>query len=83
MLDVDQTGFSSTDCAGYTFRMMKLSVAGVSVAERNTFNEDAGTVSYDKCGAGGKPGGVERVLAIKLPRRAWSSLSTAPPAACA
>merc|ERR1712073_300597 len=65
VLDVDQTGCSSTACAGYTLRKMKLSATGENVTERITINEETGIVSYNKCDASGKPGSVERVLAIK------------------
>ena len=58
---------SSAACAGRTLRRMKLSATGLNILERITINEDPGTVSYDKCHAGGEPGSVERVLAIKLP----------------
>ena len=80
---VDRTGCSSAACAGCALRKMKLSAAGVYVAERIAIYEDAGTVSYDKLDAGGKPGSLERGLAIELPRRAWSPTSAASPAACA
>merc|ERR1712079_527090 len=36
VLDVDQTGCSSTACAGYTLRKMKLSATGENVTERST-----------------------------------------------
>ena len=71
----------STDCAGYTLRTAKHGATGVNVSERVANCVDTGTVSYDKRDAGGKPRSEERVLAIKLPRRAWSSMTAAPPAA--
>jgi len=64
VLDVDQTGCSFEDCTGYTLRKMKLSATGENVVERITINEETGTVSYNKCDASGKPGNLERVLAI-------------------
>merc|ERR1712122_116312 len=69
VLDVDQTGCSFVDCTGYTLRKMKLSATGENVVERITINEETGTVSYNKCDASGKPGNVERVLAIHTPLR--------------
>merc|ERR1712209_282125 len=39
VLDVDQTGCSSTACAGYTLRKMKLSATGENVTERITIEE--------------------------------------------
>merc|ERR1712117_296134 len=53
VLDVDQTGCSSTACAGYTLRKMKLSATGENVTERITINEETGIVSYNKCDASG------------------------------
>merc|ERR1719215_471219 len=64
VLNVDQTGCSFEDCTGYTLRKMKLSATGENVVERITINEETGTVSYNKCDASGKPGNLERVLAI-------------------
>merc|ERR1712141_818349 len=64
VLDVDQTGCSFEDCTGYTLRKMKLNATGENVVERVTINEETGTVSYNKCDASGKPGNLERVLAI-------------------
>merc|ERR1712026_366837 len=40
-------------------------MGGENVTERITINEETGIVSYNKCDASGKPGSVERVLAIK------------------
>merc|ERR1719480_445948 len=67
--DVDQTGCSYTANAGYSIRKMKLSATGETVVERITINEETGMVSYNKCDASGKPGSVERVLAIHTPLR--------------
>merc|ERR550532_3960615 len=69
VIDVDQTGCSVEDCAGYTLRKMKLSATGENVVERITINEESGTVTYNKCDASGRPGDVERVLAINTPLR--------------
>merc|ERR550532_2923559 len=69
VIDVDQTGCSVEDCAGYTLRKMKLSATGENVVERITINEEAGMVTYNKCDASGRPGDVERVLAINKPLR--------------
>merc|ERR1719276_602741 len=68
-IDVDQAGCSIEDCNGYTLRKMKLSATGEKVVERITINEEIGSVSYNKCDASGKPGDVERVLAIHTPLR--------------
>jgi len=69
VIDVDQTGCSIQDCAGYTLRKMKLTATGENVVERITINEEIGTVTYNKCDASGRPGDVERVLAIHTPLR--------------
>merc|ERR1712127_462096 len=69
VIDVDQTGCSVEDCNGYTLRKMKLSATGENVVERITINEEVGTVTYNKCDASGRPGDVERVLAIHTPLR--------------
>merc|ERR1712038_2128134 len=66
-IDVDQAGCSIEDCNGYTLRKMKLTATGEKVVERITINEEIGTVTYNKCDASGKPGDVERVLAIHTP----------------
>merc|ERR1712107_404113 len=42
---------------------------GESVVERITINEESGTVTYNKCDASGRPGDLERVLAIHTPLR--------------
>merc|ERR1712209_48268 len=68
-INVDQAGCSVEDCDGYTLRRMKLSATGEKVVERITINEEAGTVTYNKCDASGRPGDVERVLAINTPLR--------------
>merc|ERR1712073_116025 len=69
VIDVDQTGCSFEDCTGYTLRRMKLKATGENVVERVTIDEETGTVSYNKCDSSGKPGDVERVLAIHTPLR--------------
>merc|ERR1719512_79647 len=68
-IDVDQAGCSVEDCDGYTLRRMKLSATGEKVVERITINEESGTVTYNKCDASGRPGNLERVLAIHTPLR--------------
>merc|ERR1712107_843629 len=40
-----------------------------NVVERITINEETGSVTYNKCDASGRPGNVERVLAIHTPLR--------------
>merc|ERR1712107_626141 len=42
---------------------------GEKVVERITINEESGTVTYNKCDASGRPGNLERVLAIHTPLR--------------
>merc|ERR1719195_215903 len=69
VIDVDQAGCSVEDCDGYTLRKMKLRASGEKVVERITINEEAGMVTYNKCDASGRPGDVERVLAINTPLR--------------
>merc|ERR1712012_1175924 len=69
VIDVDQAGCSVQDCDGYTLRKMKLRATGENVVERVTINEEIGSVTYNKCDASGKPGNVERVLAIRTPLR--------------
>merc|ERR1739838_99734 len=64
VIDVDQAGCSVEDCDGYTLRRMKLRATGENVVERITINEETGMVTYNKCDASGRPGDVERVLAI-------------------
>merc|ERR1719210_2248937 len=68
-INVDQAGCSVEDCDGYTLRRMKLSATGENVVERITINEESGTVTYNKCDASGRPGDLERVLAIHTPLR--------------
>merc|ERR1719346_284397 len=68
-IEVDQAGCSVEDCSGYILRKMRLKATGENVIERITINEEIGTVSYNKCDASGRPGDVERVLAIHTPLR--------------
>merc|ERR1740129_2049292 len=68
-IEVDQTGCSIEERQGYTLRKMKLKASGGSVTERITINEEIGTITYNKCDASGRPGDVERVLAIRTPLR--------------
>ena len=68
-IDVDQAGCSVEDCDGYTLRKMKLRATGEKVVERITINEEMGSVTYNKCDPSGRPGDVERVLAIHTPLR--------------
>merc|ERR1719330_1289268 len=68
-IEVEQAGCSVEDCDGYTLRKMKLRATGEKVVERITINEEAGMVTYNKCDASGRPGDVERVLAIHTPLR--------------
>merc|ERR1719195_988498 len=69
VIDVDQAGCSVQDCDGYTLRKMKLRATGENVVERITINEETGSVTYNKCDASGRPGNVERVLAVRTPLR--------------
>merc|ERR1719461_2278872 len=69
VIEVDQAGCSVQDCDGYTLRKMKLRATGENVVERITINEETGSVTYNKCDASGRPGNVERVLAIHTPLR--------------
>jgi hypothetical protein len=69
VIDVDQAGCSVEDCDGYTLRKMKLRATGENVVERITINEETGSVTYNKCDASGRPGDVERVLAVHTPLR--------------
>jgi len=64
-----RAGCSVEDCNGYTLRKMKLNATGEKVVERITINEEAGSVTYNKCDASGKPGDVERVLSVHTPLR--------------
>merc|ERR1712038_1409174 len=68
-IEVEQVGCSIEDCQGYTLRKMKLRATGECVVERIIINEESGFVSYNKCDASGRPGDVERVLAIHKPLR--------------
>merc|ERR1712241_748950 len=68
-IEVEQVGCSIEDCQGYTLRKMKLKATGENVVERIIINEESGFVSYNKCDASGRPGDVERVLAIHKPLR--------------
>merc|ERR1712012_470412 len=68
-IEVDQTSCSIDECQGFVLRKMKLKATGELVTERITINEEKGTVSYNKCDASGRPGDVERVLAINTPLR--------------
>merc|ERR1712242_586024 len=68
-IEVEQAGCSVEDCNGYILRKMRLKATGENVIERITINEEIGTVSYNKCDASGRPGDVERVLAIHTPLR--------------
>ena len=68
-IEVDQAGCSIEDCTGYTLRKMKLTAIEEAVAERIAINKEIGLVTYNKCDASGRPGDVERVLAIHTPRR--------------
>merc|ERR1712012_364740 len=69
VIEVYQAGCSVQDCNGYTLRKMKLRATGENVVERITINEETGSVTYNKCDASGRPGNVERVLAIHTPLR--------------
>merc|ERR1719210_2218690 len=68
-IDVEQASCSVEDCQGYTLRKMKLKATGEFVVERIAITEESGMVTYNKCDASGKPGDVERVLAIHTPLR--------------
>merc|ERR1712242_52908 len=68
-IEVEQAGCSVEDCNGHVLRKMKLKATGENVIERITINEEAGMVTYNKCDASGRPGDVERVLAINTPLR--------------
>merc|ERR1711884_645335 len=69
VIGVDQAGCSVEDCDGYSLRKMKLKATGENVVERIIINEESGAVTYNKCDASGRPGDVERVLAIHTPLR--------------
>merc|ERR1712117_45886 len=68
-IEVEQASCSVEDCQGYTLRKMKLKASGELVVERITISEESGMVTYNKCDASGRPGDVERVLAIHTPLR--------------
>merc|ERR1711963_1202195 len=68
-IEVEQASCSVEDCPGYTLRKMKLKASGELVVERITISEESGMVTYNKCDASGRPGDVERVLAIHTPLR--------------
>merc|ERR1712241_923933 len=68
-IEVEQVGCSVEDCDGYTLRKMKLKATGENVVERIIINEETGSVTYNKCDASGRPGDVERVLAVHTPLR--------------
>merc|ERR1711963_461920 len=67
--EVEQAGCFVEDCQGFTQRKMKLKATGDFMVERIVINEEIGSVTYNKCDASGKPGDVERVLAIHTPLR--------------
>merc|ERR1719210_389233 len=68
-IEVDQASCSMDECQGFILRKMKLKASGENVVERIIVNEQSGTVTYNKCDASGRPGDVERVLAINKPLR--------------
>merc|ERR1719330_2106623 len=68
-IEVNQAGCSIESCQGYILRKMQLKATGENVVERIIINEESGTVTYNKCDASGRPGDVERVLAINKPLR--------------
>merc|ERR1711884_509551 len=68
-IEVEQAGCSVQNCQGYTLRKMKLKATGENVVERIIINEESGTITYNKCDASGRPGDVERGLAIHTPLR--------------
>merc|ERR1712203_1329124 len=68
-IEVDQASCSIQDCPGFILRKMKLKASGELVTERITVNEEMGFVSYNKHDTSGRPGDVERVLAIHTPLR--------------
>jgi len=69
VIDVDQAACSFEDRDGYILRKMRLRATGENVVERVTINEETGLINYNKCDASGRPGDVERVLAIHTPLR--------------
>merc|ERR1719412_3275385 len=68
-IDVEQAGCSIENREGCIMRKMKLKATGETVVERITINEESRSVTYNKCDASGRPGDVERVLAINTPLR--------------
>merc|ERR1711963_1010290 len=68
-IDVEQASCSVEDCQGYALRKMQLKTTGELVVERITIAEESGMVTYNKCDSNGRPGDVERVLAIHTPLR--------------
>ena len=46
---------------------MQHNTTGEKVVERITITEEAGSVTYSKCHASGKPGDEERVLSAHAP----------------
>merc|ERR1712241_1198551 len=68
-IEVNQAGCSIESCQGYFLRKMQLKATGENVVERIVINEESGTVTYNKCDVSGRPGDVERVLAINKPLR--------------
>merc|ERR1719512_684820 len=68
-IEVEQAGCSIEDCQGYALRKMKLKATGENVVERIVINEESGSITYNKCDESGRPGDVERVLAIHTPLR--------------
>jgi len=69
VMDVDQGSCDVRDCEGYVQRRMRLNATGECVVERVTVNEEAREVAYNKCDSSGRPGDVERVLAVHTPLR--------------
>jgi len=68
-IDVDKDSCEVKDCSGFVERKMRLQASGEIVSERIVVNEELGEVCYNKCDKYGKPGPVERVLAIHTPLR--------------
>ena len=48
---------------------MKFEANGELTTERIVVNVEAGSVTFNKCDANGRPGDVERVLTIFMPLR--------------
>merc|ERR1712241_1577003 len=68
-IEVNQASCSIESCQGYFLRKMQLKATGENVVERIVINEESGTVTYNRCDVSGRPGDVERVLAINKPLR--------------